>query len=185
MGNHIARAKGPFMERTPPSREAQWQRAWPFARPTPSGDRPEPQEPAPLSPRQPSPEEAQPEQSYAIEVEGVYIISVAARLLSMHPQTLRKYERVGLVSPNRTGGMLRLYSQEDIARLRLIKYLVEDRGLNLAGVEMALELVQRLIHLQRTMERAQSPEEAVALVARRLDEIFASLNLSLPRDQPQ
>ena len=173
------------MERPPRSREAPWQRAWPFSPVPPSEGRPGPQEPGPLSPRQPSPEEEQPSQSYTIEVEGVYIISVAARLLSMHPQTLRKYERVGLVSPNRTGGMLRLYSPEDIARLRLIKHLVEERGLNLAGVELALELVQRLLHLRRTMEQAQSPDEAMALVARRLDEIFASLNLSLPRDQSQ
>ena len=173
------------MEKTPQSRETQWQRTWPFS-PVPSTEgNPDAQAPGPLSPRQASPEEVQPEQAYAIEVEGVYIISVAARLLSMHPQTLRKYERVGLVSPNRTGGMLRLYSQEDIARLRLIKHLVEDRGLNLAGVELALELVQRLIHLRRMIEQAQSPAETVALVARRLDEIFASLNLSLPRDQPQ
>ena len=58
------------------------------------------------------------------ELRGLYIISVAARLLEMHPQTLRKYERVGLVRPSRTLGMLRLYSQEDIARLRVIKHLV-------------------------------------------------------------
>ena len=57
-------------------------------------------------------------------IEGVYVISVASKMLSMHPQTLRKYERVGLVRPSRTDGMLRLYSQDDIARLKLIKYLV-------------------------------------------------------------
>lgn len=78
------------------------------------------------------------------EVEGVYIISVAARILAMHPQTLRKYERVGLVRPSRTVGMLRLYSEEDIARLRLIKHLVGDMGLNLAGVQLALELFNHL-----------------------------------------
>ena len=63
-------------------------------------------------------------------IEGVYVISVASKMLSMHPQTLRKYERVGLVRPSRTDGMLRLYSQDDIARLKLIKYLVDDLGLN-------------------------------------------------------
>ena len=55
------------------------------------------------------------------EEQGVYIISVAARILELHPQTLRKYERAGLVSPFRTGGMLRLYSEDDMVRLRLIK----------------------------------------------------------------
>ena len=59
-----------------------------------------------------------------VEAEGIYVISVAARLLQMHPQTLRKYERAGLVRPSRTVGMLRLYSEEDIVRLRLIKHLV-------------------------------------------------------------
>ena len=78
------------------------------------------------------------------EVEGVYIISVAARILAMHPQTLRKYERVGLVRPSRTVGMLRLYSEEDSARLRLIRHLVGDMGLNLAGVQLALELFNHL-----------------------------------------
>ena len=82
------------------------------------------------------------------EYEGVYIISVAARILEMHPQTLRKYERVGLVMPSRTVGMLRLYSEEDVARLRLIKHLVGDLGLNLAGVQMALGLFNKLVQMK-------------------------------------
>ena len=85
---------------------------------------------------------------YSASGDGVYIISVAARLLEMHPQTLRKYERVVLISPFRTGGMLRLYSEEDMARLRLIKYLVNDLGLNLAGVELVLALFNRLLKLR-------------------------------------
>ena len=76
--------------------------------------------------------------------EPVFIISVAARLLEMHPQTLRKYEREGLVAPSRTTGNLRLYSDEDLERLRQVKYLVGDRGLNLAGVQLALELTRAL-----------------------------------------
>jgi len=72
------------------------------------------------------------------------VISVAARLLEMHPQTLRKYEREGLIAPSRTTGNLRLYSDRDIERLRQVKYLVEERGLNLAGVQLALELTHRL-----------------------------------------
>lgn len=82
------------------------------------------------------------------EFEGVYIISVAARILEMHPQTLRKYERVGLVTPSRTVGMLRLYSEEDVARLRLIKHLVGELGLNLAGVQLALGIFNRLLQMK-------------------------------------
>ncbi|HWV24895.1 MAG TPA: MerR family transcriptional regulator [Thermomicrobiales bacterium] len=76
--------------------------------------------------------------------EPLFVISVAARLVEMHPQTLRKYEREGLIAPSRTSGNLRLYSDEDIERLRQVKYLVEQRGLNLAGVQLALELTQNL-----------------------------------------
>ncbi len=82
------------------------------------------------------------------EERGVYIISVAARIVEMHPQTLRKYERVGLVTPSRTDGMLRLYSEEDVSRLRLIKTLVDDMGLNLAGVQLALRLFNQLLMMR-------------------------------------
>ena len=83
--------------------------------------------------------------------EGVYVISVAARILDMHPQTLRKYERVGLIMPSRTRGMSRLYSDEDIARLKLIKHLVENLGLNHAGVHLAMELFNRMVRMRRQM----------------------------------
>ena len=86
---------------------------------------------------------------------GVYIISVAARLLAMHPQTLRKYERLGLVRPSRTEGMLRLYSEEDLARLRMIRFLVEEQRMNLAGVEMALRMVNQLRDVQRLLASLQ------------------------------
>ena len=76
--------------------------------------------------------------------EPVYTIAVAARLTSMHPQTLRKYERAGLLSPARSAGSQRFYSAADVARLRRIQYLVETRGLNVAGVEMALGITDRL-----------------------------------------
>ena len=76
--------------------------------------------------------------------EPLFVISVAARLVEMHPQTLRKYEREGLIAPSRTQGNLRLYSDRDIERLRQVKYLVEERGLNLAGVQLALTLTNRL-----------------------------------------
>ncbi len=76
--------------------------------------------------------------------EPLFVISVAARLVEMHPQTLRKYEREGLVAPSRTSGNLRLSSDSDIEQLRQVKYLVEQRGLNLAGVQLALELTRQL-----------------------------------------
>jgi MerR family transcriptional regulator/heat shock protein HspR len=113
-------------------------------------------------------------------VRGVYIISVAARILSMHPQTLRKYERVGLVEPSRTVGMLRLYSEEDISKLRLIKHLVDDLGLNLAGVELTLELINRLLRLRLDTSRAQDSAEMAQLVGDQLDAIFDFVNLFLP-----
>jgi len=80
--------------------------------------------------------------------EPVFVISVAARLVEMHPQTLRKYEREGLIAPSRTSGNLRLYSDRDIERLRQVKYLVEEQGLNLAGVQIALEMTRSLIDLR-------------------------------------
>lgn len=84
--------------------------------------------------------------------EPLFVISVAARLVEMHPQTLRKYEREGLIAPSRTSGNLRLYSDSDIERLRQVKYLVEQRGLNLAGVQLALELTNDLRELERQLQ---------------------------------
>ena len=84
--------------------------------------------------------------------ENLYFISVAARMLGMHPQTLRKYERLGLVKPGRTIGSMRLYSRDELARLRLIKHLVDEGGINLAGVQRMLsiaEVVQRIRPLMR------------------------------------
>ena len=97
------------------------------------------------------------------QMEGVYIISVAARILEMHPQTLRKYERIGLVRPSRTVGMLRLYSDEDVARLRLIKHLVGEMGLNLAGVQLALRLFNSLLQMKSQLRTLQGDELRQAL----------------------
>jgi MerR family transcriptional regulator/heat shock protein HspR len=85
-------------------------------------------------------------------VDDLYLISVAARMLGMHPQTLRKYERLGLVQPSRTLGSMRLYSRGELDRLRIIKRLVDDGGVNLAGVQRLLsaaEIVQRIRPLMR------------------------------------
>jgi MerR family transcriptional regulator/heat shock protein HspR len=84
--------------------------------------------------------------------EELYFISVAARMLGMHPQTLRKYERLGLVQPSRTIGSMRLYSRDELERLKVIKRLVDKGGINLAGVQRLLsvaEVVQRIRPLMR------------------------------------
>jgi MerR family transcriptional regulator/heat shock protein HspR len=86
---------------------------------------------------------------------GRYMISVAAELVGMHPQTLRIYESKGLVRPKRTSGNTRLYSEQDLERLRLIQRLTTDFGLNLAGVEMVLGLEDQLKRMQRRMERTE------------------------------
>src|SRR5438093_8490778 len=97
--------------------------------------------------------------------DALYVISVAARLVEMHPTTLRKYERVGFLEPTRTPGRTRLYSLEDINRLRQIKRLVEEREMNLAGVQMALDLTEMLSEISIAIE--QAPD--VAAVRRRVE----------------
>ena len=77
-------------------------------------------------------------------------MAVAARLTRMHPQTLRKYERAGLVAPSRQGGNQRLYSEVDVRRLLRIQYLVEERGINIAGLGLALAMSDRLDAIGRT-----------------------------------
>lgn len=107
---------------------------------------------------------------------GVYVISIAARMLEMHPQTLRKYERVGLVTPSRTVGMLRLYSEEDIAKLRLIRYLTEELGMNIAGVQLVLDLLQRLLHLRRAAWASDDVNEVRGGVERELQAMLTRFN---------
>ena len=84
-----------------------------------------------------------------------YMISVAAELVGMHPQTLRIYESKGLVMPQRTAGNTRLYSEADLERLRLINRLTQELGLNLAGVEHVIRLEEQVRRMQRTMERLE------------------------------
>ena len=84
-----------------------------------------------------------------------YMISVAAELVGMHPQTLRIYEQRGLVSPKRTAGNTRLYSDADVDRLRLIQQLTSEFGLNLAGVERVLRMEDELQRMHRRLERME------------------------------
>lgn len=106
--------------------------------------------------------------------EPLFVISVAARLVEMHPQTLRKYEREGLIAPSRTSGNLRLYSDRDIERLRQVKYLVEQRGLNLAGVQLALELTHQVQDLKGRIETATEGRKPSPVVAE-LDTLLETL----------
>ena len=109
--------------------------------------------------------------------DDLYFISVAARMLGMHPQTLRKYERLGLVQPSRTIGSMRLYSRDELERLKVIKRLVDDAGINLAGVQRLLsiaEVVQRIRPLMR--DEPLSPRDARRL-AQELDELTRMLGL--------
>ena len=87
------------------------------------------------------------------EVGAVYVISVAAQILHVHPQTLRLYEREGLIEPQRTRGNIRLYSDRDIERVRAIQRLTTDLGVNLAGAEVILNMRERMLELQEEMER--------------------------------
>lgn len=90
--------------------------------------------------------------------EPCYVISVAAKLVELHPQTLRRYEEIGLVKPARTSGR-RLYSPRDLERLRKISRLVNDLGINLAGVEVILNMSERMEYLQREMDTMQAEFE--------------------------
>ncbi len=84
--------------------------------------------------------------------EPRYVISVAAQMLRVHPQTLRLYERVGLVNPQRSGGNIRLYSDADIERLQTIQRLVNDLGVNLAGAEIILNMREQMLEMERQLD---------------------------------
>ena len=96
--------------------------------------------------------------------EPCYVISVAARLLGMHVQTLRYYERAGLIEPSRSRGNIRLYSERDIERLRDVKRLMEDLGVNLAGAEVILRMRDRISQLEREREELAKEVERLRQV---------------------
>ena len=108
--------------------------------------------------------------------QELYFISTAARLLGMHPQTLRKYERLGLVQPPRSTGSMRVYTDDELDRLRLIKHLVDELGINLAGVQRLLsvaDVVKRIRPLTRDdlLERDEG-RRRLALEIRRLAQLL-------------
>ena len=106
-------------------------------------------------------------------------ISDAARMLDMHPQTLRKYERLGLIRPNRTLGSMRVYRRDELERLKLIKSLVDEAGINLAGVRRLLlvaEIAQRLRPLVSDTRRT-SRADVMKQLTNEIDELFRILGL--------
>jgi len=108
--------------------------------------------------------------------QELFFISVAARMLGMHPQTLRKYERLGLIQPSRTIGSMRLYSRDELERLRIIKRLVDGAGINLAGVQRLLsiaEVVQRIRPLMR--DESLSPRDSRRRLQHELEELSRML----------
>ena len=91
------------------------------------------------------------------EIEPRYVISVAARMVGVQTHTLRYYERIGIVKPSRSQGNIRLYSESDVAQLRRVKSLMDDLGINLAGIEVILRMAQRITELQHRIEELESP----------------------------
>jgi MerR family transcriptional regulator/heat shock protein HspR len=111
--------------------------------------------------------------------QDLYLISMAARMLGMHPQTLRKYERLGLVQPTRTIGSMRLYSREELNRLKVIKRLVDDGGINLAGVQKLLSIAEVVTRIRPlvTTSRDESARDVRRRLAQEIDELARMLGL--------
>jgi MerR family transcriptional regulator/heat shock protein HspR len=105
--------------------------------------------------------------------EEFFFISTASRLLGMHPQTLRKYERLGLVQPTRTVGSMRVYSREELERLRLIKHLVDEAGINLAGVQRLLSVAESLERMRVLVYEAPPAGRGHRRLVRELERLTA------------
>jgi len=93
--------------------------------------------------------------------EPVYLISIVAKMLDIHPQTLRQYERDGLIKPSRTKGRMRLYSQRDIDKMKVILRLTRDLGVNLAGIDIILRLKEQIEELEAEVERLRDELSSV------------------------
>jgi len=115
------------------------------------------------------------------ENQPVYMIGVAAELCHVHPQTLRQYERLGLVVPSRAGAKNRLYSEADIRRIRRIQRLTQEMGVNLAGVELILKLLQDMEEMRMDLERQF--EEYVTEAERRFQNLIANSNIPIRKDE--
>jgi len=118
------------------------------------------------------------------KVPELYLISRAAEMLEMHPQTLRKYERLGLVQPHRTMGSMRVYTEDEIVRLRLIKTFVDDAGINLAGVQRLLEISEVAHRMQPLVSRRsrRTDAEGAAQLERAVADLLRLLGIDPARD---
>jgi MerR family transcriptional regulator, heat shock protein HspR len=111
----------------------------------------------------------------SITADELFFISMAAQQLGMHPQTLRKYERLGLIRPTRTIGSVRVYSREEIERLRTIKYLVDELGINLAGVQRLLSVGEVVDRLRPLAEAAPARADTRRRILQELDRLSVLL----------
>jgi len=115
-------------------------------------------------------------------VIGVYTISVASHLISMHPNTLRKYDRTGLVRPSRTDGKRRLYSENDLLRLKIVKLLTEKYGLNLEGAKLVLALSMRIKEVVDLLEQGvnnQVYKNSAKVASKELRQLFLDLGIKI------
>ena len=112
---------------------------------------------------------------------GVFMISVAAELADMHPQTLRMYEARGLIEPQRSPKGTRLYSQKDVERLRRIQEMTTEWGMNLAGVERVLEMEEKLDRMRRKVEALERRAEALQEESAALEEVRRSVKAEIVR----
>ena len=114
--------------------------------------------------------------------QPVYMIGVAAELCGVHPQTLRQYERIGLVVPSRVGAKNRLYSDLDIARIRRIQRLTQQMGVNLAGVEIILKLLEDMDEMRRDLETQM--QDYATEVEKRLQQLLSNTSTPIRADVP-
>tara|TARA_B100000519_G_scaffold181454_1_gene173759 strand:- start:374 stop:817 length:444 start_codon:yes stop_codon:yes gene_type:complete len=115
-------------------------------------------------------------------VLGVYTISVASELISMHPNTLRKYDRNGLVKPSRTDGKRRLYSENDLLRLQIVKLLTEKYGLNLEGAKLVLALSMKIKEVVNLLEQGVSKQvykNSAKVASKELRKLFLDLGIKI------
>ena len=115
-------------------------------------------------------------------VLGVYTISVASELISMHPNTLRKYDRNGIVKPSRTDGKRRLYSENDLLRLQIVKLLTEKYGLNLEGAKLVLALSMKIKEVVNLLEQGVSNQvykNSAKVASKELRKLFLDLGIKI------
>lgn len=115
------------------------------------------------------------------EHHPVYMIGVAAQLCGIHPQTLRQYERLGLVAPTRAGAKNRLYSEHDIQRVKRIQRLTQEMGVNLAGVELILRLLEEMEDMRSDLERQLA--EYMLEAERRIQEALSNPSVPVQKGQ--